>query len=154
MGKGDKSDHEYNSCYGKKPSLALSYSVPDNVKKLVISGHFVSLYKLLLGYSANAATNITSFTEDDGTIKLRLGDFSKDRKLTEQTLIFPKLILALLKFKDILSSSSSRNTEFIDRYLSNLTLISNKYSGTAYWTYHLHFWGKAAEFEDKGLTLD
>ena len=39
-------------------------------------------------------------------------------------------------------------------HLSNLALISNKYSDNAYWAYHLYFWFEAAEYIDEGLFLD
>ena len=139
---------------GKRPSLALSYSIPENLKKRIISGQFVPLYKLLPGYASGCTSTISSVTEEDGSVKLRLGDSSKDRKLSRQSLTFPQVILSLLKFKVILCNCSSKSTEFIDSYVSNLTLISNKYSNTAYWAYHLYFWDKALEFVDKSISLD
>ena len=86
---------------GKRPSLALSYSIPENLKKRIISGQFVPLYKLLPGYASGCTSTISSVTEEDGSVKLRLGDSSKDRKLSRQLLTFPQVILSLLKFKVI-----------------------------------------------------
>ena len=61
------------------------------------------------------------------------------------------MTLALLKLKDIFTTNLSCSGDLdIDSYISNLCMISNKYSGLAYWDYHLYFWDKAAGCAERG----
>ena len=138
---------------GKTPSFSLAYSVSSCVKKHVLDGKFVPLFKLLPGHMSSTSGCVVSFTDKDGSIRLKAGDGMKERKLARQPLIFCQMSLALLKLKDIFSTnlSSFRGLE-IDSYIANLCMISNKYSGMAYW--NKYFWDKAAECAERGVPLD
>ena len=57
---------------------------------------------------------------------LVLGDSGKDRRLARQTLEIQQMIMALLKYKDILTSISTRKASDIDSYIANIIMISNK----------------------------
>ena len=87
--------------------LALSYSVPVSVKKNLIDGKFIPLFKLLPGYVVGGSNIISSVTDDDGSIKLRVGDSLKGKKLCQQPMEFPQMMLSLLKLKDVLGTISS-----------------------------------------------
>ena len=43
---------------------------------------------------------ISSVTDDDGSIRFRVGDSLKDKKLCRQPMEFPQMMLSLLKLKD------------------------------------------------------
>ena len=104
---------------------------------------------------SSTSGSVVSFTDEDGSIRLKAGDGMKERKLARQPLSFCQMTLALLKLKDIFTTnlSSSRGLE-IDSYIANLCMISNKYSDLAYWNYHLYFWDKAGECAEWGVPLD
>ena len=150
-----KSDRSGKIQFISKPSLALSYSIPESVKKSIVDGKSVSLYKLLPGFSSNSSSEVSTITDSDGIVKFKVGESSKEKKLARQKLDFPQMLMALLKLKDVYFSLNmvSRVGE-IDNYIKNLTMICNKYSGSAYWSYHLYFWDKAAEFSERGVPLD
>ena len=67
---------------------------------------------------------------------------------------YPQMVLALLKYKDIVGTISRTKAKEIDRYVSIITMICTKYSELAYWSYHLYFWDKASECEERGIFLD
>ena len=153
---GPCSSKKKSKKHGKKfatPSLSLAYSVQHTVKKCVLEGKYVPLYKLLPGCQANFGS-LMSVADADGSLRISMGDSVKDRKLARQPLEFPQMMLALLKFKDILQSVLSSRCKEIDSYIANLTMICNKYSGLAYWYYHVYFWDKASECSDRGVVLD
>ena len=87
-------------------------------------------------------------------MRLVLGDSSKDRRLARELLEIQQMIMALLKYKDIMTSVPTRKASDIDSYIANIIMISNKYSWQAYWYYHNYFWDKAAEFLEQGVVVD
>ena len=87
------------------PQPALCYPIPSNIKKDVQDGKFVPLYKLLPGSEAKSSSVLSSNVDMDGSIKLSLGNFAKDKKLCRQPLEVQQLIMALLKYKYIISDN-------------------------------------------------
>ena len=135
-----------------KPNLSLVYSISPAVKTKVLKGKFVPLFKLLPGFDARQES--AHVITEDGSVKLNVGDGSKERRLGKQILDLGQMILALLKFKDLVLKDIPKRAQDIDDYIANIVMISNKYSGVAYWFYHLYFWDKAAEMAERGEALD
>ena len=127
------------------PQFALSFSVPKSTKKDVLEGEFVSLYKLLPG-SDGKNGDVVSTIDEDGNVRLAVSDSRKDKKLSRQPLEIQQLILALLKYKQIIGDVSERKVAHIDSYIANIILLCNKYKGLAYWYYHVYFWDKVSEY--------
>ena len=155
MNCGKKRSRRMSNASGKTPSFSLAYSVSSCVKKHVLDGKFVPLFKLLPGHMSSTSGSVVSFTDEDVSIRLKAGDGMKESKLARHPLSFCQIILALLKLKDIFTTnlSSSRGLE-IESYIANLCMISNKYSGLAYWNYHFYFWDKADECFKREVPLD
>ena len=75
-------DESGKNLFFSKPSLALSYHVSENVKKSLVDGKLVALYKLLPGFNTSSDSEISAVTSDgNGVVKFKLGDSSKDKKL-------------------------------------------------------------------------
>ena len=119
----------------------------------MLKGEYVPLYKLLPGFEARTQ-ELSQVVSDEGTFRLCVGDGSKERILSKQTLDLSQLLLALLKFKDIVRDSFPKKCEEIDMYIANVITIANKYQGLAYWYYHIYFWDKATEFSHRGEDLN
>ena len=65
-----------------------------------------------------------------------------------------QVVMALLKYKILVSESSQIQADNIDRYLANIVMIANKYKGVAFWYYHAYFWDKAAEYREQGVGIN
>ena len=68
---------------GKTPSLSLANSVSSCVKKHALDWKFVPLFKLLPGHMSSTSGSVVSFTDEDGSIRLKAGDDIKERKLSD-----------------------------------------------------------------------
>ena len=66
---------------GKTPSFSLAYSVSSCVKKHVLDGKFVPLFKLVPGHMSSTSGSVVSFTDEDGSIRFKAGDDMKEQKL-------------------------------------------------------------------------
>ena len=98
----------------------------------------MAAFKLLPGYE-NASSPTSAFTIVDGAIKIGQGESFKDKKLARQPLDISLLILALLKYKDIISDVDSERASDIDLYIPILLELHTKYPGHCYWYYHSYF---------------
>ena len=97
---------------------------------------------------------MASVCSDNGLIRLNVGDRNKERRLGKQTLDLPQMLLALMKFKDLISNDFPKRVGDIDTYMANIVMIASKYNGLAYWYYHIYFWDRAAEFSERGEKLN
>ena len=84
---------------GKTPSFSLAYSVSSCVKKHALDVKFVPLFKLLPGHMSSTSGSVVSFTDEDGSIHLKVGGWYKGTEIG-----FYQMTLALLKLKDILTT--------------------------------------------------
>eukprot|EP00111_Clytia_hemisphaerica_P017940 TCONS_00053087-protein len=137
-----------------KSTLSLTYCVAPAVKSKLLQGKYVPLYKLLPGFDSRGQETASVLSEAGGLIQLNVGDGNKERRLGKQKLDLCQMILALLKFKELISEDFPSRARDIDMYLANVVMIANKYGGLAYWYYHLYFWDKAAELSDRGEELN
>ena len=137
---------------GKSISVATAYTISESVKNNIFQGKLVSLHKLLPGSNSHSQ-GLSSFSGNGDTIHIKLGD-NNDKKLSRQQLDYPQMMLALIKLKDIVGTVSNQRELELDSYIKNITWVKTKYGGSAYWSYHLYYWDKAAEYLDRGVPLD
>ena len=137
---------------GKK-TLSLTFSVAPAVKTKVLQGKYVPLYKLLPGFETMGQDSACVMSEN-GLIRLNIGDGNRERRLSKQTLDLPQMVLALMKFKELVSDDFPERVIEIDTYIANIALVACKYGGLSYWYYHAYFWDKAAEASDRGEKLN
>ena len=149
------SSHSAITSRGKNTPIGLRYSVPESVKKNVLDGKFIAIYKLLPGYE-NASSPQSSFTLVDGSLRLTPGETTKEKKLGRQPLNISSLVLGLLKYKDILLPHDINRATDMDLYIPNLLEISNKYPGLCYWKYHCYVWDCAflGGYGHRGIPVD
>jgi len=143
---------------GKRTSFSrtassLRYSVAPAVKSKILQGKYVPLYKLLPGFE-NRGQETASVWSEDGQIRLNVGDGNKDRRLGKQTLEVAQMLIALMKYKELISADFPTRVVDIDNYMANIVMVASKYSGKAYWFYHLYFWDRAAEYSERGEELN
>lgn len=138
-----------------KSPMALRYSVPDSVRKLVLDNRHVPLYKLLQGFDSSGS-HLTPTTDEDGSVRFTMGEHPKEKKLSRQPLDISLLVLGLLKYKDIIIDLFPERAKNVDMYIANIIGVHTKYPGLSYWYYHSLFWDRAFMDSDKrnGASLD
>ena len=123
--------------------IALDYSLKDGVRRAVLEGAFVPIYKLLPGYDSYMNTGaIHMKSDEDGTVRLSAGDTNAEKKLARKKQDLPTLLLGLMKYKEIVGENSPSKSNEIDAYMANLITISQKFPGGPYWEYHCYFWNR------------
>ena len=138
-----------------KSPFGLRYYVPDAVRRAVIANKPVSLFKLLPGYDSSSNSHIVTKTDSKGNARLSVTSQSAaERKLGKQQLEIGQMILALQKYKAIISDISPDRASQIDCYLSNIIHIYNTFPGNAYWGYHQLFWENASDHAREGIAID
>ena len=129
------------SLSGKIP-ISLRYPVPEVVRKRVLDGQYVPVYKLLAGYDITTGGQMLSAAED-GSLRISLCDTASDKKMAKNPLDISMLILGLLKYKNIVAVYDPDRGLDIDSYIANLLSIYVKFPGLCYWLYHTYFWNRA-----------
>ena len=136
-----------------KRTISLSFSITPAVKSKVLKGKLLLLLLLLPRFEVKSQ-ELSQLANEDGTVRLKVANGHKDQRLGKQTLDLTQMVLALLKFKDIISQDFPERVKEIDMYIRNIVMIKNKYTGLAYGFYHLYFRDKATQLSERGEVLD
>ena len=135
--------------------MALRYSVSEAVERAVLNNKHVAAFKLLRGFDGRKQTHVFSSVDEDGVAKLSVGSHAAtERKLDRQPLDISQLIMALLKYKSIVSRVSAERAHNIDCYIANVLSVYMKYPNYAYWTYHSLCWEKIWETAREGVDFN
>ena len=134
--------------------LSLSYSVPEDLKRKVIGGKFIHLYKLLAGYAEQEdGHSYVPVPREDGSLEFSLKLSDKEKKLARRQLNIIDFSRAFLRYKSIVCKEFPNRHDELDAYLAHILDLSSRYQGNAYWLYHNAFFKRAAGLWEKGLKL-
>ena len=102
----------------------------------ILSDKYVPIYKMLPGFR-DEGTNIVLMGN-----QLVAGGDPASRRLDKQTLTVNQLVFGLLRYKEIVREANPLGGApyDIDRHIANIIQVSMKYSGMAYFLYHVHIW--------------
>ena len=114
-------------------SQALNYGIDATITNDVLAGRKVPCFKLIKGYKSLGGN---LYYSQGGKITVKDSD---DIILSKRALTVEMLVLALLKYKEIVSNFPERVAD-IDRHISHVLDIKIKYKGWAYYLYHDMVW--------------
>ena len=120
--------------------LSLSYSVPEDLKRKVIEGKFIHLYKLLPDYAEQEeGHSYVPVLREDGSLEFSLKLSDKEKKLARRQLNITDFSRAFLRYKSIVCKEFPNRHDELDAYLAHILDLSSRYQGNAYWLYHNAF---------------
>jgi hypothetical protein len=125
--------------------------VPKNIRKDILRGKDVNMAILLLPIrdrQTYTADKDLQLGDEVITLKAR-GDNRLKRDLT-----IMEFIKAFTVYKRIMCAEYRDRTEELDKYLTFIIEISQKFPGTCFYRYHLHFAAKAALYLEEGQRID
>ena len=99
--------------------LSVSYNVPEEVKRKVLGGKFVHLYKLLPGFTdQDEGQSYVPTLREDGTLEFTVKASDRDKKLARKQLSIADFCQTFLKYKSIICHEFPNRHDELDAYLA------------------------------------
>ena len=89
-----------------------------------------------------------------GNVTLTFSQTDQERKLSKRPLTPQEFSTAFLRYKQVVLERFPRRADELDAYLLRILNLASKYTGLAYWHYHLLFSHKVATLWDRGYKVD
>ena len=152
--------HNSHHTWGPRPAFLnqitpLVHGISEGVKKKTWSGQYVPLYMFLPGYDDQAASaTLVPTQQEDGSFILTAQQSEKDKHLSKRALNPTEFMNLFSRYKEVILEPFPERARELDAYMMTIVELATRYTGRAYWKYHIQFAKQAASLWTCGIRAD
>ena len=154
--------HNFTShpTWGPRPAFLnqptpLVHGISEGAKKKAWSGQYVPLYMFLPGYDdQDASATLVPTQQEDGSFILTAQQSEKEKRLSKRALNPTEFVNAFSRYKEVILERFPERARELDAYMMTIVELATKYTGRAYWQYHIQFAKQAASLWTRGVRAD
>ena len=147
--------HNSHHTLGPRPAYLnqttpLVHGISEGVKKKALSGQYVPLYMFLPGYDdRDASATLVPTQQEDGSFILTAQQSKKDKRLSKRALNPTEFMNTFSHYKEVILECFPERARELDAYMMTIVELATKYTGRAYWQYHIQFAKQAASLSQE-----